>query len=240
MQQMPIFSILDSIDSTNNYATGMVHAGMAKHGMAWFARYQTAGKGQRSKQWESEPDCNIMMSIVLRTHGYRLEKAYAFNAMISVACCNFLKKITGENFKIKWPNDLMWRDRKSGGILIENIIRGNEWLWSVVGTGININQQHFENLEMATSIRQITGVEYDVIDLAKELQVWLIAAVENPDPGIMNHYNEMLYKKGEVVSFKKESVVFTGLVDHVDQYGQLHLKDHPESISFGEVQWLIR
>ena len=57
------FSILDSVDSTNNYAMGMVHAGLAKHGMAWFANDQTAGKGQRSKQWESEPGMNIIMSI---------------------------------------------------------------------------------------------------------------------------------------------------------------------------------
>ncbi len=218
----------------------MVHAGMAKHGMAWFARFQTAGKGQRSKQWESEPDSNIMMSVVLQINGYRLEKTYAFNATIAVACCNFLQNISGEIFKIKWPNDLMWRDRKAGGILIENIIRGDNWLWSVVGTGININQHQFKNIDTAVSLHQITGKTYDVVELAKQLQNNLIDAVEKPDSGSMKMYNEMLYKKGEKVTFKKDSIVFTGIVDHVDEYGRLHLSDHPESISFGEVRWMLR
>lgn len=240
MQPMPIFSILDRVDSTNNYAMGMVHAGMAKHGMTWFARFQTAGKGQRSKQWQSEPDRNIMMSIVLKTDDYRIEKTYAFNATIAVACCTFLMKMTGEDFKIKWPNDLMWRDRKAGGILIENIIRGKEWLWSIAGIGININQTDFENLEQAISIKEITQVNYDVIDMAKQLQKWLIDATLTPDPEIMNLYNNMLFKRGEEVKFKKNAVVFSGMVDYVDEFGQLHLSNHPESISFGELQWLLR
>ena len=181
-----------------------------------------------------------MMSVVLQTNDYRLEKTYAFNAVVAVACCSFLQNISGENFKIKWPNDLMWRDRKAGGILIENIIRGNDWLWSVVGTGLNINQHKFTNIDTAVSVRQITGKTYDVVELAKQLQNCLIEAVEKSASGNMAVYNELLYKKGEQVTFKKDSIVFTGIVDHVDEYGQLYLSDHPESISFGEVRWLLR
>lgn len=219
---------------------GMVHAGMAKHGIAWFARYQTSGKGQRSRLWESERDANIMMSVVAATNGFRLLKAYTFNANVAVACCTFLMKISGEEFKIKWPNDLMWRDRKAGGILIENIIRGNDWLWSVVGMGININQKHFENLDIAISLYKITGIHYDVIDLAQQLQTWLMDALETNDPDIISIYNSMLYKKGEQVSFKKDSIVFKGVVERVDEYGLLHLLDQAAPLSFGEVQWVLR
>ena len=45
------FTILNTVDSTNNYAMGRVYDGLAKHGMLWFANEQTAGKGQRGKAW---------------------------------------------------------------------------------------------------------------------------------------------------------------------------------------------
>ena len=71
---------------------------------------------------------------------------------------------------IKWPNDLYWRDRKAGGILVENIFRGSTWEWSIVGIGLNINQVKFpENLTNPVSFRQITGKTFQVLELSKEL-----------------------------------------------------------------------
>ena len=59
------FLVLDKVDSTNNYAMGLVHAGLAKHGQACFAHHQFAGKGQRGKEWNSPEGENITMSVVL-------------------------------------------------------------------------------------------------------------------------------------------------------------------------------
>jgi BirA family biotin operon repressor/biotin-[acetyl-CoA-carboxylase] ligase len=50
------FIILDTVDSTNNYAMGQVHAHLASHGAAYFAIDQTAGKGQRNSIWKSAPN----------------------------------------------------------------------------------------------------------------------------------------------------------------------------------------
>jgi BirA family biotin operon repressor/biotin-[acetyl-CoA-carboxylase] ligase len=143
MKHVRSFSILNSVDSTNNYAMGKVHAGMAKHGQAWFANDQTAGKGQRGRTWASTPGENIILTVVIQPDALLTTKTFPFNAYIALTCLDFLQKTAGDHFSIKWPNDLYWCDRKAGGILIENVIQGTEWKWSVVGIGINVNQLTF-------------------------------------------------------------------------------------------------
>ena len=87
-----------------------------------------------------------------------------------LGCLDFFSKYIKENVKIKWPNDIFINDRKAGGILIENVIKGNLWQWAVIGIGLNINQENFEKENLkAISLKQITGKNYDVIELAKEL-----------------------------------------------------------------------
>jgi BirA family biotin operon repressor/biotin-[acetyl-CoA-carboxylase] ligase len=58
------FTILDSVDSTNNYAMAQAHAGLAKHGDSFFAHHQTGGKGQRGNNWHTGNGENIAISIV--------------------------------------------------------------------------------------------------------------------------------------------------------------------------------
>ena len=84
-------------------------------------------------------------------------------------------KYAGDETKIKWPNDLYWQDRKAGGILIESIVRSREsgvgsWEWAIIGIGININQTTFpDDLPNPVSLKQITGKNFDPVELAKEL-----------------------------------------------------------------------
>ena len=75
-----------------------------------------------------------------------------------LAAHDFFSHYVFNNAFIKWPNDLYWRDRKAGGILIENIIRGKDWQSAVAGIGININQTSFDpDITNAISLKQITG-----------------------------------------------------------------------------------
>ena len=71
MAEDGFFNILNTVDSTNNYAMAKVHAGMAAHGMAWFAKEQTTGKGQRGKSWISEKGKNIALSLVLEPERFQ-------------------------------------------------------------------------------------------------------------------------------------------------------------------------
>ena len=164
------FNILDTVDSTNNYAMAKVHAGMARHGMVWFTREQTAGKGQRGKSWKSDKGKNIAMSLVLEPGRLQINDQFHLSAAVAISCFEFFAAFAGEETKIKWPNDLFWRDRKAGGILIENVLQGKIWKWAVVGIGLNINQTKFDkSILNPVSLKQITGKTFDIIELGKSL-----------------------------------------------------------------------
>jgi BirA family biotin operon repressor/biotin-[acetyl-CoA-carboxylase] ligase len=245
MDQCGLFSILDSVDSTNNYAMGQVHAGLAKHGMAWFAANQTAGKGQRGKAWQSNPGDNIILSIAITPPAGTQPHQFFFNAAIALACSRFLETLTGVALEIKWPNDIYWRDRKAGGILIENVLQGNQWKWAVIGIGINVNQTRFSMLpHNPVSVKEITGNSYDAAALAKQLHLVILDTVAGlthiPAATLIADYNAALYKKGKDVQLRKNNIVFKTNINKVDEFGNLLTRDAIErSYMFGEVEWII-
>lgn len=246
MTALNLFNILDTVDSTNNYAMAMVHAGLATHGMAWFAHEQTAGKGQRGKLWETEPGNNIILSIVLKPTGSFMLNPFYLSALMSTSCTEFLSKITGEEFYIKWPNDLYWRDRKTGGILIENKYSGENWNWAVVGIGINVNQTMFSNdLKNAVSLKQVCDKnDFDPVVLAQELHTFLLERYENfandDFAEIIKKYNIELYKKNQEVKLRKDNAVFSTTVLSVNPFGQLITQDTLQrTFDFGQVEWVI-
>ncbi len=246
LKSTELFSILDSVDSTNNYAMAKIHAGMAKHGMAWFAYDQQAGKGQFGKNWESKAGQNITLSIAITPAAVFSRNQFYFNAVVAIACLEFFKKYAGDETSIKWPNDIYWRDRKAGGILIENKIMGKSWKWAVIGIGININQVSFsKNLENAVSLKQITGETFDPVLLAKELTELVLTGINMVSiihlPAILLKYNEQLYKKDQKVFLKKDNVVFETCIKEVNGSGQLITFDSLErQFNFGEVELLVQ
>jgi BirA family transcriptional regulator, biotin operon repressor / biotin---[acetyl-CoA-carboxylase] ligase len=239
------FRILDTVDSTNNYAMEKVHAGLASHGMAWFAQEQTAGKGQRGKTWKTEPGKNIAMSLVLEPRQLNARQQFYLSAAVALACFDLFSEYAGDETRIKWPNDLFWRDRKAGGVLIENVFHGKEWKWAVAGVGININQVKFDrNIKNPVSLKQITGKEFDPVMLAKELYVSLMRTIDGLDAAsekkLMEDYNERLFKRDEKIMLKKGNERFETVIKGVNDEGKLVTADTTErQFDFGEVEWLI-
>jgi len=251
------FIELQSIDSTNKYAMGLIHRdilpdghGEAQHGMAIFSHEQTAGKGQRGKNWVSEKDANIALSILLNPFPLSIPDQFKLSVCIAISTWDLFSKYIADEAKIKWPNDLYWRDRKAGGILIENIIKSSQsavgsWQWSIIGIGININQSVFDpDLPNPVSLRQITGKNFEPIELAKELcsiieknyQLLIAGNFET----LFNKYQTHLYKKDEKVKLKKGTRVFETIIKGVSEMGQL-ITQHSieERFEFGEVEWII-
>jgi BirA family biotin operon repressor/biotin-[acetyl-CoA-carboxylase] ligase len=224
---------------------GAIHDGTARHGMLWFASNQTAGKGQRGKTWTMEKGKNIAMSLVLEPRNLTLHNQFQLSAIVAITCFEFFSAYAGGETKIKWPNDLFWRDRKAGGILIENKITAKSWKWAVVGIGININQTRFDQfLIPAVSLKEITGKEFDTVGLAKELYTILMKKLSDPVSGdaakIMEQYNTHLYKINKTVTLKKEGATFVTVVKGISAQGRLITVDHQErEFEFGEVEWVL-
>lgn len=219
--------ILSSVDSTNIYAMQDIYDGLATHGKAYFTFEQTAGKGQRGNKWYSEPGQNIMLSIILVPNNLTSSDIFFGSAAIASGCYDFFSALAGAETLIKWPNDLYWRDRKAGGILIENIFAGQNWKYSVVGIGININQVVFNPaLSNPVSLRQITGKKFDCQVLLDKLFACLSIRWEQmylDKQSILTFYNEKLYKKNSVIRIKKDTRVFTATIQGVTANGQLQV-----------------
>jgi BirA family biotin operon repressor/biotin-[acetyl-CoA-carboxylase] ligase len=243
MTEARFFTILDTVDSTNNYAMASLAGGLAKHGMAWFAHEQTAGKGQRGKNWTSEKGKNIAMSLVLEPEQVKITNPFHLSALVALGCFEFLSVYIDGETKIKWPNDLFWRDRKAGGILIENKLQGKTWKWAVVGIGINVNQTVFDkSIAHAVSLKQITGKTFNTVDLAKELQALLMKKLSEAVSieKTLEEYNEHLYKMNELVTLKKGEVEFDTVIKEVSPQGRLVTVDAVErEFDFGEVEWVL-
>jgi BirA family biotin operon repressor/biotin-[acetyl-CoA-carboxylase] ligase len=238
------FNILPTTDSTNNHAMNEARMGQTSDGTAYFALDQYQGKGQRAKTWSSKPGENIILSVVKDCSGLQLNNQFQLSVAVALACFDFFSAYAGDETRIKWPNDIYWRDRKAGGILIENMVKSNQWDKAIIGMGININQTSFDKMEgKPVSLKQITGKTFDPISLAKELCHHLdnrFSMLENkPFDQLLSAYNEHLFKKDEMVSFKRNNVLFQAKVISVDKDGHLMIVHGVEErIPFGEITWL--
>ena len=238
------FIELATVDSTNNYAMQQVQNRAASHGAAYFAYEQTAGKGQRGKSWTTNAGENLILSVIIEPAGARLEDAFLLSAAIANACYDFYKSYAGNDTRIKWPNDIYWRDRKTGGILIENVIRKRRWLYSIVGMGLNINQTRFdESLPNVVSLKQITGKHYNPVLLAKELCVFLTNHYRRfrfERANIIHDYNRNLYRLNSPVKVRKGNIIFQTTVREVLPSGHLVTYDTIErKFDFGEIEWIL-
>ncbi len=247
--------VLDSVDSTNNYAMAKVHAGLAKHGDGWFAQHQSTGKGQRGKSWHTGNGKNIALSIVIEPMPLLITEQFKLSAAIALACFDFFSTYAGDETKIKWPNDIYWRDRKAGGILIENVIgksSGNNkkyssssWKYAIAGIGININEADFDRgLTNAVSLKQITGKDFESVELAKQLQQIVLKRVkelhQKPFEVLLKEYNNNLYKMNRAVRLKKNNIEFESVIKGVTETGQLYTTDRIDNFfDFGEVEWIL-
>lgn len=243
------FTELSSVDSTNNYAMGIVQKGAGIHGSAWFAHEQTAGKGQRGKVWKAARSENVLLSVLLDTSSLPLSRQFLLSATVALAAYDFFSHHALDETRVKWPNDIYWRDRKAAGLLIENSIKGRNWQWAVAGMGLNINQAAFENMPNVVSLRQITGKTFHTVTLAKELcaclqkrfqQLQQSINNEEKEAHILEQYNAVLFKRGERVSLRKGDEVFECVIDRVDKHGLLWVQEAMQPyFQFGEVQWIL-
>lgn len=243
-----------------------VHEGLATHGMAWFANEQFAGKGQRNKHWTASPGENITMSIALQPAFLEPSNQFQLSVTVALAVHDFFSKYAGDETKIKWPNDIYWRDRKAGGILIENVIGTGgtqltvdripstptnyqpqtiNYKWAIVGTGININQTSFpESLPNPVSLKQITGKDWEALVLAEELHQNILTRFEQLRnegfDSLFPLYHSQLYQLSQSQKFKKENRIFEATVKRVTPSGQLVLQRATEEFfNFGDIEWII-
>jgi BirA family biotin operon repressor/biotin-[acetyl-CoA-carboxylase] ligase len=220
--------VLDSVDSTNNLLKSMGAAG-APHGTVVIADEQTGGRGRLGRSFSSPKGVGIYFSLLLRPDCAPTQVGHV-TAMVAVAACDAIEKVTGVRPGIKWTNDLILNGKKLAGILTEMNV---EWesgnlQYLVTGIGINCNHQKTdfppEVQEMATSLRQELGASVDRSRLAAEL----VRALEHMSRDIISGKAEWLqrYRQdcitiGKQVQVVRGADVRTGVATGIDENGGL-------------------
>lgn len=236
--------ILDSVDSTNNYAMAMIQEGNAIDGSAVFTREQTGGKGRRGRHWISNKDDNIILSILIQMQWYAISQQFGLSVAAALGCFDAMSQYVPGKVSIKWPNDIFINDTKAGGILIENAIRGTLWQWAVIGIGLNINQEKFTGSTFkATSLKLVTGDEFNALQLSKGLYESVLKRIDCLKDGafdkMLDEYNQNLFARGRLAIIKKENTVFETFIKSVSANGQLITEDKiKRQFDFDEIQFV--
>ena len=153
------------LSSTMDEAARLAREG-ADEGCVVVAEVQTAGRGRQGRSWVSEPG-NLLASVLLRPEMSQL----AFIPIIGgIAIARAVRKTTGLDPRIKWPNDLMVHGRKVAGILAESAIAGDSVCYAVLGIGVNVNLDPAQSeglAVLATSLNAAAGYEVPREDLLR-------------------------------------------------------------------------
>ena len=228
---------LPTTDSTNRYLKDLVHSeAVLPNYLTVFTPVQTAGVGQYGAKWQSDPNTNLTFSTLFIPKNLTIERAFILNMLVPLAVVKVLKaQDIAAEIKIKWPNDIIIERKKVGGILIENIVQGQQIVKSVIGIGLNVNQRDFSGLPKASSLANITGRAFKVKKLLKEVMKALEEMLEEVSATsfgqVYEEYQEYLFQKGKVSAFRpKTGKDFMGIIRGVTPNGALIVATETEEI----------
>lgn len=221
----------------------LIDADTAQPGLTIITQEQTNGKGQRGRQWKDIPGQSILMSIITAP-ALGLEHQFVFSATVAVAVAEVLQELNELwDVEIKWPNDIIINDKKTAGILIENVLRGSKWLYAVVGLGVNVLQDSFDvALPNAGSLKTASGKDYNVAELARQIRnrILTLTSAGLPNAEIMEKYNKLLYKIHQHQAFTQEDAEWQATILQALPNGQLQVQHEDGSIvayTHGSVTW---
>lgn len=225
---------LATVDSTNKYAAKALAAGEVGHGTVIVADEQTAGQGQRGRQWLTAPGLDLAMSVVLLPERlpvmaqFNLAKAAALAVHDVVAECLRSAGKDPAEVRIKWPNDILIGRSKVAGMLIANEVHGAFVASAIVGIGMNVNGTGLESTLAATGLVQETGVPTDLAGLVQQLCArlgyWWPLLLRG-DALITGAYTAHLWAKDRFAQFLLDGAEFTARPLDVDPSGRLIVED---------------
>ncbi len=236
----------DQLPSTNAYAAELLSKSKPVEGTVITTDNQYAGKGQIANKWESAPNKNVSLSIVLYPSFLKLENQFRFNQAISIAVYHTVDAYLPGQVKIKWPNDIYILDHKVAGILIQNQIRSQSISSAIVGIGINVNQDHFESdAPNPISIYSVHGKYVNLQGfknlLFENLSLQYHALSLGEYRQLDDTYHDVLYRKDEYCKYRtKDGLDISGTITGVGSQGLLHVLIDGRVHEFGhkEIQYL--
>jgi BirA family transcriptional regulator, biotin operon repressor / biotin---[acetyl-CoA-carboxylase] ligase len=237
---------LASADSTNTCAVQMLKSENIDEGTIVYTHEQTAGRGLGRNTWDSEKGKNLTFSIILYPDFLPIQHHYMLSKIISLGLFEYASSKVSA-IKIKWPNDIYYKDKKLAGILIENSIKGSTINYSVAGIGLNLNQEKFfSHAPNPVSLKQITGEQYSVENELAIVRQHIKKYYQKLQSGQMKDINrlyiESLYRFNKFQRFRWNNQVFRAKITGVNEYGHLQVltsDNETKEFEFKEIEFLI-
>ncbi|HRZ42404.1 MAG TPA: biotin--[acetyl-CoA-carboxylase] ligase [Bacteroidales bacterium] len=228
--------------STNTLADDLIRDRsflIQKHGLYITTDFQTAGRGHGRNSWHSNRSCNLLMSLIINKPDIAPDLQFHLSRMVALALqqCVSIVLPKPHIVEIKWPNDLLVNHKKIAGILIENKIAGSRILQSIIGIGLNINEDQFpSSLTNATSFLMETGKAHAPDEIRWLLHECLQRSANDLITGfdkIHQLYDEHLYMKGVESRFTGQFGPISGTITGTTTEGLLVIKTSSEELKFG-------
>lgn len=231
---------LPSCHSTNIEAANLLEKQQVNEGTIVITDNQLAGKGQRGNSWTSDPGKNLTFSLIVKSNFLPIVHQFHLNIFVSLAIADFLNQFQ-PGFHVKWPNDVYYDDEKICGILIQNTVKGDMLENTVIGIGLNINQQFQET--KATSLAMVTGAVFDLNEvfqqLCQALEKRYLQLKRNELAYLKRDYTNRMYWYGEDHLFRDDKV-FQGRIIGVSDAGLLQIESQEglKEFNFKEVVYV--
>jgi len=216
---------LNATTSTNDYLKQRRLEGKCNDGDLVWTTYQTAGRGQSNKVWESEAGNSLSVSIYRAFGEYSPELPFSISSAFATAIVSALKLLSVPELNIKWPNDILSCNKKIGGILIENTFKNNKLTNSILGFGLNVNQLDFSKFPHAASLSSLTKKKWNIENV---LEALIHSLEHNEFLNLTKHqdvnldaFNSFLWRKGKPSKFKGIEGVFEAIPLEVTKRGGL-------------------
>ena len=219
---------VDTVSSTNTRLKELSSDQELQEGTVLITQNQTAGRGQTGNLWESEPYKNLTFSIVLYPVHIPAGMSFLISQLISLGIVDTIDEYV-TTACIKWPNDIYYGEKKLAGMLIENDITAGLFQRSIIGIGLNVNQEIFRSsAPNPISLVQIIGKTLDIGMLLEKMHSRIMARYsasrEGIFSGLADEYKATLYWGTGFHRFRDCTGEFTAKVKHIADNGLLSLQ----------------
>lgn len=240
---------LDHLPSTNSHAMELIKQGKAPEGALIWAYFQSQGRGQMGNTWQAEKGKNLTFSLVMHPRFLPAGKQFYLSKITSLAVLGMLTEYlpaSQYDIQIKWPNDILVDKCKIAGILIENLLRGNQVQNSVIGVGLNVNQTDFHGLEkqatsLALLLKKEVGLKLALELFCKHFEALYLNLKQNKFELINKLYLNNLYRFNSFENYSANGESFRGKITGVEEGGLLVMENEQGEnlcFKFKEVQFV--
>ena len=234
---------IETVESTNSYLSELLKTQLVSEGSVVRAFSQFSGRGQMGARWTSEDGKNLLVSFAFYPTFVVPRNLLLLNKTYALGVYDFIKVLLGNDVKIKWPNDIYWKSKKLGGILVENTITTSVVTNSILGLGLNVNQMEFPaNLANPISIGQIVpgnhNLEHILNNLCISIENRYLQLRRGEKQTIDDDYKKALFRCDEWAFYEDKKGKFPGCIKGVDNQGLLKVEDEEGEIRLYDLKEL--